>query len=121
MERGGINTIDKEHFTYLYKPARERAFTAKNIKAGFAASGLFPFNLDRVLRSVPKPLAKVTPVVTNEAPRQEDVVLQTPITPVSVNGLILLQHLILKKKAHALDKTTKQNLQRHLLKVAKAT
>jgi hypothetical protein len=42
----------------LYSPARERAFTPKNIKAGFAASGLFPFNLDRVLRSMHAPLAE---------------------------------------------------------------
>jgi hypothetical protein len=32
-----------------------------------------------------------------------------------------LQDLILKKDAHALDETSKQNLQRHLLKLAKAT
>jgi hypothetical protein len=44
LERGGINTTGKEHFTSLFSPARERAFTYKNIKAGFAASGLFPFN-----------------------------------------------------------------------------
>jgi len=58
LEQGGINTIGKEHFTSLYSPARERAFTLKNIKAGFAASGLFPFNPDRVLRSMPAPLAE---------------------------------------------------------------
>lgn len=58
LERGGVNTIGKEHFTSLYSPARERAFTPKNIKAGFAASGLFPFNPDRVLRSIPAPLAE---------------------------------------------------------------
>jgi hypothetical protein len=121
LERGGVNAIGKEHFTCLYKPARERAFTAKNIKAGFAASGLFPLNPDRVLRTVPKPPAELTHVVTNEAPCQEDAVLQTPITPVSAEGLMSLQDLILKKDAHALDETSKQNLQRHLLKLAKAT
>jgi hypothetical protein len=31
----------------------------KNIKAGFAASGLFPFNPDRVLRSMPVSLAEL--------------------------------------------------------------
>jgi hypothetical protein len=46
LERGGVNTIGKEHFTSLFSPARVKAFTAKNIKAGFAASGLFPFNPD---------------------------------------------------------------------------
>jgi hypothetical protein len=32
----------------------------KNIKAGFAISSLFSFNLDRVLRSMPMPLAEPT-------------------------------------------------------------
>jgi hypothetical protein len=58
LEQGGVNTIGKEHFTSLYSPARERAFTPKNIKAGFAASGLFPLNPDRVLRSMPTPPAE---------------------------------------------------------------
>ncbi|XTI92607.1 hypothetical protein V2W45_1523704 [Cenococcum geophilum] len=53
-----INIISKEHFTSLYSPIRKIAFTLKNIKAGFAVSGLFPFNPDRVLRSMPAPLAK---------------------------------------------------------------
>ena len=35
MERGCVNTIGKQHFTYLYSPARERALTKKNILAGW--------------------------------------------------------------------------------------
>jgi hypothetical protein len=31
----------------------------KNIKAGFAISGLIPFNLNRVLRSISAPLIKL--------------------------------------------------------------
>jgi hypothetical protein len=31
--RGGVNTIDKQHFTSLYSPAREKAFTKRNITA----------------------------------------------------------------------------------------
>jgi hypothetical protein len=58
LEQGGINIIGKEYFTSLYSPARERAFMLKNIKAGFAISGLFLFNLDRVLRSIPAPPAE---------------------------------------------------------------
>jgi hypothetical protein len=50
--------IGKEYFTTLYSPIREVAFTLKNIKASFATSGLILFNLDRVLRSIPAPLAK---------------------------------------------------------------
>lgn len=34
LERGGIGTIGKQHFTYLYSPARERALTKRNILAG---------------------------------------------------------------------------------------
>ena len=55
LERGGVNTIGKEHFTSLYSSARQTAFTSKNIKAGFAASGLVPYNPGRILRDIPKP------------------------------------------------------------------
>lgn len=55
MLRGGANTIGKQHFTSLYSPARERAFTERNITAAWAACGLFPFNPERVLRVTPKP------------------------------------------------------------------
>jgi hypothetical protein len=120
LEQGGVNTIGKKHFTSLYKPAREKAFTPKNIKTGFAASGLFPFNPERVLRLVPKPPAEPTLAVTNAVPCQEDDVPQTPVTPVLAEGLMSLQNLILKQDAHALDETSKQSLERHVLKFAKA-
>ncbi|KAF2186614.1 hypothetical protein K469DRAFT_726131 [Zopfia rhizophila CBS 207.26] len=83
LERGGVNTISKEHFTSLFSSARKRAFTLKNIKAGFAASGLFPFNPDRVLRDMPKPPAELTISKANEVkvgPCPQDAVLQTPVT-----------------------------------------
>ena len=50
-----MNIIGKQHFTSLFSPVRERVFMPKNIKAGFAASGLFPLNPERVLRDMPKP------------------------------------------------------------------
>jgi hypothetical protein len=58
--------ISKEYFTALYSLVRERAFMPKNIKAGFTISGLFPFNPDRVLRSIPAPLAKLAILRVNE-------------------------------------------------------
>ena len=58
--RGGTSTVSKEHFTSLYSLARERAFMKRNITASWAASGLFPFNLDRVFRHTPKPPAQLT-------------------------------------------------------------
>jgi len=80
LEQGGINTIGKEHFTALYSPARERVFMPKNIKAGFAVSGLFSFNPDRVLRSMPAPPAKPAIPSANEVEVescQQDIELQT--------------------------------------------
>ena len=36
LNRRGLDTIGKEHFTSLYMPARERALTKRNITAGWA-------------------------------------------------------------------------------------
>jgi hypothetical protein len=107
LERGGVNTIGKQHFTSLFGPARVSAFTPKNIKAGFAACGLFPFNPDRVLRSMPVPPAE--PAVpsadeTTVGPCRQDVELQipeTPVTPVSAEALMSLQNLIVQQDARA--------------------
>jgi hypothetical protein len=123
LERGGVNTIGKEHFTFLYSRARGEAFTPRNIKASFAASGLLPFNPDRVLRDMPKPPAELTITTADEggiAINPEDEAVQTPVTPVSVEGLASLQDLIIKQDANALDELSKQRLQRRLHKFSKA-
>lgn len=120
--RGGANTVGKEHFTSLYSPAREKAFTKRNITAAWAASGLFPFNPDRVLRHTPKPLAQPTVPGANEikvGSCYQDEVLQTPVTPVSAEGLASLHNLI-KQDTHTLKKTSIQRLQRHVQKLANA-
>jgi hypothetical protein len=117
LERGGVNTIGKQYFTPLYSPARERAFTPKNIKASFATSGLFSFNLDRVLRDMPKPPADLTIPKADEVKvgsYPQDVVLQTPVTPVLVEAFMSLQNLIIKQDAHTLDDTSRQSLQRYV-------
>jgi hypothetical protein len=33
LNRGGVDKVSKEHFTYLYQLARDKAMTKKNIKA----------------------------------------------------------------------------------------
>ena len=116
LERGGVNTIGKEHFTSLYSPARLRAFTPRNIKSGFATTGLFLFDPDIVIRTMPKPPAELTIPQANP----QDALLQSPVTPVSAEGLISLQNVIIKQDAHALDELSKKSLQRHLEKFAKA-
>jgi len=103
LERGGVNTIGKQHFTSLFSPARMTAFTPKNIKAGFAASGLFPFNPDRVLRNMPMPPAEPAPAVpradkmTVGSCRQDVELLipETPVTPMLAEALMSLQNRII--------------------------
>jgi hypothetical protein len=68
-------------------------FTPKNIKAGFATSGLFPFNLDRVLRSMPAPPAKLAIPSADKVEVgscRQDVEPQTPVTPVLAESFISL-------------------------------
>jgi len=57
-----VNIIGKKHFTFLYSAARSGAFTLRNIKAGFATTRPLPFNLDRMLNTMPKPLPRLSTV-----------------------------------------------------------
>ena len=124
LERGGVGTIGKEHFTYLYNPARRIALTPRNIRAGWTAAGLFPLNRGRVLSDIPKPPAELIAGTTIEvrAGCAQDQALspQTPVTPVSA-GAVALLHDLIKKDAHMLDEVNKQRLQRHVQKLTNAT
>jgi hypothetical protein len=125
LERGGVGRIGKEHFTALYSPARSTAFSKKNILAGWAKSGLFPFNPDRVFRDTPKPAELTVPqaceVVVGPYPQCE--VVQSPvmpITPVDAEALMTVQGLI-SRDSHALDdERSKRRLQWCAEKLANA-
>ena len=89
LYRGGVGIVGKEYFTSLYSPTRERAFTKRNITATWAASSLFPFNPDRVLRVTPKPplqstVLKAAEMEVGSCPQDE--ALQTPVTLVLVEA-----------------------------------
>jgi hypothetical protein len=91
----------------------------ENQHAGWAASGLFPFNPDRVLRDTPKPVTALTVPKAYEMevnPYPQGVVLQTPVTSEALTSL----HNLIKQDAHAVDETSKHRLQRHLQKLANA-
>ena len=95
LERGSVGTIGKEHFTYLYSPARTQALTSRNIRAGWAKAGLFPFNPDKVLNDIPKPPADLIAPRTNEVGSQTQTqVPQTPVTPASAEAVTSLYNLI---------------------------
>ena len=121
LNRGGIDTIGKEHFTSLYDPARTKAFTRRDIKAAWAASGLLPFNPERVLQDMPRPPAELTVSIASKVmpsdPRDETPV--TPVTPVNTEGLVSLHDLI-KQDISTLDELSKQRLQRRVQKLASA-
>jgi hypothetical protein len=123
LYRGGADTVGKEHFTSLYSPARARAFTKRNITSAWAATGLFPFNPDRVLRDIPKPPPEVSvqkEVTVASWPQDEMLDMSvTPVTPVTTEAVASL-HSMIAQDAHMLDPTSKQRLQRHVKKLASA-
>lgn len=127
MERGGVGTIGKQHFTSQYSPAKARAFTRKNILAGWSKGGLYPFNPQRVLKGLKKPSAG--PVHINgqtiaRCPQDSNVPVPTtpatPVTPVSAEAFTSLQDLIITQDAHALEDAKKRSLERRLAKLTKA-
>jgi hypothetical protein len=125
LERGGVNAIGKEHFTFLYSRARSKAFTQKNIRSGFSACGLFPFNPDRVLQSMPKPPTELTLIDANEveaATNSQDTVQSptTPVTPVTTQGIALLPNIIMKQATQCFDQTTIASLRKNVQKMSKA-
>jgi hypothetical protein len=121
LNRGGVDNIGKQHFTYLYKPARDRALTRRNILAGWSAAGLFPFNPDRVIRSMPKPPAEVScpNVEVVESPPHDDAAPVTPVTPVTVQALTSL-HDQIKQDSRSSDEASKQRLQKCIEKLTSA-
>ena len=52
LVRQGIHHIDKEDFLTIYSKVRPFVFTDQNIKSGFQATGLIPYNPQRVLSSL---------------------------------------------------------------------
>jgi hypothetical protein len=120
MELGGVNTVGKQHFTYLYSPAREKAFTKRNILGAWRGSGLFPFNPDRVLKEIPKPPTSLI-ISTADEPkmvsRPDYEALPTPATPVSGEALMSLLDRI---KQVPSDEANSQHKARLQQKVANA-
>ncbi|KAF2732123.1 hypothetical protein EJ04DRAFT_497378 [Polyplosphaeria fusca] len=97
MERRGVNSVGKQHFTYLYGPVREKALTKRNILAGWRGSGLFPFSPNRVLADILRPPVQQTILKANEImvdTRPHYTELPTPATPVSGEALTSLLDMI---------------------------
>lgn len=59
--RLGINHIDKPEFLSIYQIARKEAMSSRNIKSGFTATGLVPYNPERVLSNLNVQIRTPTP------------------------------------------------------------
>jgi hypothetical protein len=84
---GGANAIGKQHFTLLYRQSRGVAFTPGNIEVAWAKAGRFPWNPDRVLRSIQKPSCQEldgSHIIDTALP---DEPLQTPVTSEDLTSL----------------------------------
>ena len=72
----GVNHIDKQDFLSLYQQARIEALHTKNVQSGFVATGLVPYEPDRVLSLLhaqfhtpsPQLRPQIQPVWTVETP-----------------------------------------------------
>lgn len=129
LERGGVNTIGKQHFTSLYSRAREAAFNRRNILAGWKKGGLVPLNPQKVLEDLEKPSSDpvdaagtlaLVPRNSQHKPSAQPAAPVTPVTPVTAEAFASLRDLILERNRHALNDGERQNLQRHLQKFTKA-
>lgn len=125
LGRGGVDTIGKEHFTSLYSPARAQAFTERNITSAWAATGLFPFNPDRVLGCIPRPPAQLAiPKAAGAAGASAQVeVAQAIVTPITLLTTEDVQSLFnrIKQDVDTLDEPSKRGLLRLAQMMAKAT
>jgi hypothetical protein len=79
--RLGFNTIMKLDFLDAYPAARAEAFKSQNIQSGFIATGITPFNPDRVIQQLDIQLKTPTPPGSRSSNSQSSWILQTPNNP----------------------------------------
>jgi DDE superfamily endonuclease len=99
LYRGGANTVGKQHFTFLYSQARSVAFTSRNIRSGWAKTGLHLFSPGRVLHNIQKPLCQEPTDSYTKDTALHDEPLQTPVTSEDLTSL----RRIIEQNIHALD------------------
>ena len=111
LYRGGANTIGKQHFTLLYRRAREAAFTPRNIRSGWSKAGIFPLNPERVLRNMKKPVPAQLSLQcddSNQFLHPDPMPPQTPTTSASFNVL----RSKFESSVGVLDETSKLHFQK---------
>ena len=67
LMRLGVNHISKEEFLTAYLEAHKATFTTSNIQAGFAATRLVPYELERVLSNLNPVIRTPSPTLSAES------------------------------------------------------
>jgi hypothetical protein len=102
----------------MYSLAREKVFTARNIRSGWSRTGLFPFNPSKVLKVIPKADPQLTNQGSNEVelePYLHDEVPQTPATPVTAESLASLLNMMKRIPNNEANRQFRQKLhQKHI-------
>jgi hypothetical protein len=83
LMRNGVNHIDKADFLTVYNRARTESITPAIIRSGFAATGLVPFNPERVLSKLNIQIRTPTPPLVPILPQQW--IPETPQHPEAVD------------------------------------
>lgn len=125
LERGCVGAIGKQHFTYLYSPARQTAFSPRNIRAAWAGAGLYPFNPARVMDQIPKPVTESRPTASNTTNNGYNAASRTtpphsPSTPQSTDAVASL-HNVINGEIQILDAACTGRLRRYVQKLTDAT
>jgi hypothetical protein len=107
--RAGVNTIGKQHFTYLYDRARQATFTSRNIKSGWSRSGLYPFDPTRVLREFQKSRPEIQDDIAVDHPAvASNAMIHTLVTS---DNFSLLRSKV-EQDTQTLDNACKHRLQK---------
>jgi hypothetical protein len=104
----GVNHIDKQEFLPLYQQARIEALHQANIRSGFAATGLVPYNPDRVLSLLNTQLR--TPSPPKSPPQQQPWVAETPHNITELHHQTTLLKDYLERRTHSPPSPTDQAL-----------
>jgi hypothetical protein len=104
----GVNHIDKQEFLPLYQQARTEALHERNVRSSFAATGLVPYEPDRVLSLLLTQLQ--TPSPPKQPPQTQAWVSETPqnITQLQQQTDLLKQYL--KRRTQSPPSPTDQAL-----------
>lgn len=81
--RCGVNHIDKDDFLTIYLEIRDKAYSIQNIKSGFIATGIYPFDQEHVLSKLDIQLRTPTPPSTGHSSAN-----WSPKTPNNIKNLI---------------------------------